>query len=214
MRCDDCREALSARMDGEDLPPGLAAAAVDVHIAGCGACQAWEASAVRLTRALRVEAAEPMPDLWPAVRDASAAAVTSPTRLAEAAVTTGRWLLAAVALGQLVVAIPGMVLGHGDGLTNHLAREVGGVDVALAVGFLYAALRPRRVAGMVPLVAALVACHLAAAAVDVAMGRTGASQESAHALEVVGLGLLWVVSHGIRGRGVLRRGPGQRTRAA
>jgi len=204
MRCDDCREALSARIDGEALPPAFGPAVVDAHLAGCPACQEWEAAAVRVSRAVRLQPAESVPDLWPAVRDASGVGPPAAEKLRWA-----RVLLAAVALTQLVLAVPAMVLGHDHGHTTHLAREVGAFDIALAVGFAYAALRPRHVGALVPFMAALVASHVVAASVDLALGRTGAPRESTHVLEIAGLLLLWLLSHG--GNSRVRR---DRTHAA
>ncbi|MDG6102137.1 zf-HC2 domain-containing protein [Dactylosporangium aurantiacum] len=48
------REALSARMDGEDEP--VAPALVDAHLAQCAACRQWQERAVAATRMVR---------LWP-----------------------------------------------------------------------------------------------------------------------------------------------------
>ncbi|MFE6780259.1 zf-HC2 domain-containing protein [Streptomyces sp. NPDC057702] len=47
--CSDIRTALSARVDGEALPPGVSGPALDAHLRGCAECQLWE----RRVRALR-----------------------------------------------------------------------------------------------------------------------------------------------------------------
>lgn len=44
--CEDVREALSARLDGEEVP--LSDAAVDAHLAGCRGCEAFRVGAARL----------------------------------------------------------------------------------------------------------------------------------------------------------------------
>jgi Putative zinc-finger len=46
VRCEQCREALSARLDGEDDPDERAE--VDTHLAECDECRRWvdEAAAV------------------------------------------------------------------------------------------------------------------------------------------------------------------------
>src|SRR4249919_1132281 len=65
MQCERCREALSARLDGEDagLPPAL----VDEHLAGCAACRSYERRLADLHRHSRVRQAEPVPDLSGAI---------------------------------------------------------------------------------------------------------------------------------------------------
>jgi predicted anti-sigma-YlaC factor YlaD len=63
--CELCREALSARLDGEAEP--VAPAVVDEHLSNCPACRRWEAEAARLTRVLRVRPAVETPDLTAAV---------------------------------------------------------------------------------------------------------------------------------------------------
>ncbi|MBS4727708.1 zf-HC2 domain-containing protein [Mycobacterium sp. SM1] len=65
MDCEMCREALSARLDGEAEP--VAPAVVDEHLSKCPACRRWEAEAARLTRALRVRPVVETPDLVDAV---------------------------------------------------------------------------------------------------------------------------------------------------
>jgi predicted anti-sigma-YlaC factor YlaD len=73
--CEVCREALSARLDGEAEP--ASPAAVDEHLDRCAACRRWEAEAITLTRALRVRAVVDTPDLVAAVLGAVQAMPTS-----------------------------------------------------------------------------------------------------------------------------------------
>jgi predicted anti-sigma-YlaC factor YlaD len=72
-----------------------------------------------------------------------------------------------------------------------VAREVGSFDMALAVGFLFAAWRPVRAWGLLPLVAALVACLALTSVIDLTEGKAAAFSESVHLLDVLGLWLLW-----------------------
>jgi predicted anti-sigma-YlaC factor YlaD len=65
MRCDAVREALSARMDGEE--PLFVGALIDAHVGRCGGCAAWARDVRRLHRMVRVRAAEPVPDLTAAI---------------------------------------------------------------------------------------------------------------------------------------------------
>ncbi|MFC5724327.1 zf-HC2 domain-containing protein [Streptomyces gamaensis] len=48
VHCVDVRTALSARIDGEEPPPGVTAAAVEAHLRGCAECRDWGERARRL----------------------------------------------------------------------------------------------------------------------------------------------------------------------
>ncbi|HEX7662616.1 MAG TPA: zf-HC2 domain-containing protein [Pseudonocardiaceae bacterium] len=61
VECQVCREALSARLDGEAEPVDPARA--DRHLRGCSDCRAWREDSVMLTRLLRVRPAVDTPDL-------------------------------------------------------------------------------------------------------------------------------------------------------
>ncbi|GGU61353.1 hypothetical protein GCM10010211_27900 [Streptomyces albospinus] len=52
MLCSRIRTALSARLDGEELPPGITARRLDDHLADCRDCRAWDAQARALTAAV------------------------------------------------------------------------------------------------------------------------------------------------------------------
>ncbi|NLU72674.1 zf-HC2 domain-containing protein [Streptomyces sp. HNM0575] len=52
MLCSRARTALSARLDAEELPPGVTGRRLREHLAECAGCRAWEAGALRLQRAV------------------------------------------------------------------------------------------------------------------------------------------------------------------
>src|SRR5437588_282230 len=81
--------------------------------------------------------------------------------------------------------------GEDAGEPVHIAREVGSFDFALAIGFLFVGWRPVRAYGMLPLVAALVACLGITTAVDLARGTATLLGESAHLLDLFGLASVW-----------------------
>ena len=192
MICDQFREAVSARLDGED--PGLPTAMLDAHLATCPACATWATTAADVTRSSRVAPAETVPDRTREILTAAA-----DHGLLGGAAAYGdwrwRWVLAGLALLQLAVAVPGLVFGDDAGAPTHIAHELGSWDVALAVGFLFAAWRPSRAWGMLPLVASLVGCLLVTTGIDVATGHASLVHEAAHMLEVAGLGVLWLLAH-------------------
>src|SRR6185437_2733873 len=74
MRCEVAREALSARMDGEQ--PQVLAQQVDAHLESCGRCRAWLIGAAAQTRRLSRTDAGHGPDLT----DKILATATAPRR--------------------------------------------------------------------------------------------------------------------------------------
>jgi predicted anti-sigma-YlaC factor YlaD len=193
MRCDDVREVLSARLDGEAPPPGLDTAAADAHVATCPGCSGFAQAATRHHRAMRIRSAEPVPDLTEAILARTAPLHPQPIR------EWARYGLFVVAATQLLLAIPAML--GGDGAAGiHATRELAGTDVAVAVGFLWAAWQPRRAAGLLPLALALAGMMLATAVLDVADGDARAVAESVHVLDLAGVGLLWALARPPRQR--------------
>jgi hypothetical protein len=68
--CEDFREALSARLDGEEDAAG-ARQSVDTHLEHCADCACWYDTAAEITRRVRTTA----PVVWPDVSDAVLARV-------------------------------------------------------------------------------------------------------------------------------------------
>lgn len=209
MECDDVREALSARLDGE--PTGHPDEAVDGHLQGCGACTAWSDELVTLHRMVRIREAEAVPDLSAAIVDAYAPAAGDRRRAAARrrrpalgeAVSGARWALFVVALTQLVLAGPAL-LGDDPGATVHVAREIGSFDVALAVGLLVAAWQPARAWGLLPVAASLAAVMAGTAVVDLVDGSANTLGEAHHLLDLAGVLFLWLVARDARSAGVTR----------
>jgi predicted anti-sigma-YlaC factor YlaD len=191
MRCEAIREALSAQLDGETSE--LSDHAVDAHLGTCPACRAWADELAVLHRMVRVRDAEPVPDLTVAIlgtaRPAAARrAVGTPP------ISVARWALFVVALTQLVLAGPAVLLGEGTGATVHVARELGAFDVALAVGLLLAAWQPARAWGLLPVVAALAFVLGGTAVLDVVRGTATSIGEAHHLLDLAGVAFLWWVA--------------------
>ena len=194
MRCHTARTAISARLDGEELgvdPPDLAD-----HLERCAGCRAFAHDAESMHRDVRLARAPAVPDLTASIL----ASIGSDDRPSHAHEKILRITLAVVAVVMIVAAVPALVLGDDAGLPVHAARHVGSFDLALAIGFLFAAWRPSRVAGLLPVVTALVACLVGTSLLDVLDGRTGALGETQHAVEVVGLAAAWLLAHPLRPR--------------
>jgi predicted anti-sigma-YlaC factor YlaD len=194
MDCERTRNAMSAQIDGEDFdaPPE----AVSAHVAGCPACRAFQSEARALHRTVRLAPAPRVPDLTARVLQAIGAddAPASSQHL-----DAWRLGLALIALVQIGLGLPALLFGTDAGLPVHAARHLGSFDIALAVGFLFAAWRPSRVKGLFPVAIALVICLFVTSVIDVASGRTAAVGELAHATELAGLALLWLVGRGSSG---------------
>ncbi|MCX2954506.1 zf-HC2 domain-containing protein [Lentzea sp. NEAU-D7] len=190
MDCSICREALSARLDGED--EGVPADQVDAHLETCAACQDWNGTATALTRTLRVRPAVPVPDLTAAILDA-APPITPPAPRG----WLPRMLLGGVAVAQLTLGLA-QVLGassphggHAGG--GHLFNESTAWNLAIGLGLLWTALRPVATAGMLPVTAAFVAVLIPYSASDLINGTATAGRVLSHSLLVAGLALLALV---------------------
>jgi len=197
------RHAISARLDGED--PGLDEAPVYAHLATCAECRAFAHDAEELHRAVRLAPAPSMPDLTPAILAAIGAETTrsAPGAVAGLHAVDGhdsdadqawRWILVGIAVIQIAIAIPALLFGSDAGLPVHTARHIGSFDMALGVGFLFAAWKPSRIPGLLPFAVALVVCLMGSSLLDIAAGNTAALGEGQHVLDVVGLAVVWWLS--------------------
>lgn len=191
MVCAAIREVLSARLDQESTTEEEVVA--NAHLGRCVPCQAWWSEMGQVNRVLRVRLAETIPDLASGVL----------ARAHPPSVGRRQWVrlsLAAVAVTELVLATPGLLLGEGAA-SVHDARHLGSFGVAMSIGLVYVAWRPARAFGILPIVVALAVTMFVSAVVDVAHGRTTSISEAHHVLEVAGLVLVWMLA----GRPVPRR---------
>ena len=193
MDCDIAQSAISARLDGEDL--GVDPVDLAGHLERCTACRAFARDAESMHREVRLARAPSVPDLTAPIL----ASIGSDKSYAphERAL---RVTLAIVAGVMIVAALPALLFGDDAGLPVHAARHIGSFDLAVAVGFLFAAWRPSRLPGLLPVVTALVACLVATSVLDVLDGSTAALTEVQHAVEVVGLAAAWLLAHPLRPR--------------
>jgi predicted anti-sigma-YlaC factor YlaD len=184
--CRTVREALSARLDGEEHP--LPDDEVDRHLAACAGCTENLDAMAGLDRRLRLTEAFEVPDLTAPIlvalaEDRSAAATVWATRL--------RGLVALAGTVQLALALPALL---GVGAPDvHLGRDLAVLQLALGVGFLVAAWQPSRAAGLMPVAAVVGIVTLITAGVDVIAGTASPVAESAHLSEIVGVVALWAL---------------------
>ena len=186
MICDRIQLSISAVLDGEDAPEPPSVVAN--HVATCADCRAYRAGAESLHREVRVAAAPAVPDLTPQILLSIGADAEDPDARGL------RLVVALLGLLQLGVALPALLFGEDAGLPVHTARHIGSFDVALGVGFLYAAWKPSRIPGLLPVVTALVVCLVGSSLLDVAAGNTAAFGEVQHVLDFAGLAVVWLLS--------------------
>jgi len=135
-----------------------------------------------------------------AAPDADFTAIMATTRPAAKAAPHSRdwvrYVLVWVGLVQVALAAPPL-FGSVSGTSVHVAREVGSFDLAIGVGLLVVAWQPRRAAGLLPMVTALVGALVLTAALDVATGRVSLGAETPHVLDLIGLAALWLLTRSL-----------------
>ena len=190
VECLTCRESLSARLDGEAEP--APAERVDAHLAGCGACQAWLRGAEDLNRMLRVRPAARVPDL--------SQAILADAPVLEPAQGWGiRGALVCVAVAQVALGLSQLVgvgttaLHVEHGTAGHLFNESTAWNLALGIGMLWAAFRPRATTGLVPMLTGFLVVLFAYSTHDLLTGAAPVSRVLGHGLLVVGLVLMVIV---------------------
>ena len=190
LECPTARELISARADGEE-PDALpsSAASLDSHLARCPACRQFEDRVFGLRRVTTMAPAAAPAD--------GATAVLARLNVPDAG--AGEWvryLLGVVGAVLVAVNVPLLVFGAGADVDTHSSRHLGAFGVALGVGLFIVALRPERARGLLPLAAALGVAMTVGAVADLLAGRSSPVEESTHLVELLGLGLLWVLSGG------------------
>ncbi|MGH3752430.1 MAG: zf-HC2 domain-containing protein [Pseudonocardiaceae bacterium] len=189
MDCTQCREALSARLDGEESESAAERDAIDAHLTTCAACRRFADQAARVTRLARTGVATQEPDVVEAVLAAA------PRARRPRLVTALRVLLGLVGLAQVEIAFVGVLTAaHGsqgvvlDGASvTHFAHESAAWNLALGVGFLWIAWRSSRASAMVPTLVTFVAVLAVLVVLDVVAERVEPERFVVHGLVVLGL---------------------------
>jgi predicted anti-sigma-YlaC factor YlaD len=184
--CRPVRDALSARVDGEDHP--LPDDEVERHLRACRDCTDYLDAVAGLGRRLRVGEAVEVPDLTAPIlvalaEDRQTAATGWTTRL--------RGLVALAGAVQLALALPALLGLVGPDV--HLGRDLAALQLALGVGFLVVAWQPSRASGLVPVAAVVAVVTVITAGIDVATGTASLVAEAAHLSELAGVVALWAL---------------------
>jgi predicted anti-sigma-YlaC factor YlaD len=184
MDCDRAREAISARIDGED--GGVPDVALAAHLAGCAACRAWEQRAHAVTRRARLGGAFLDHDLTAQVL----AAVPPAPPGSRVRGISRRAALAGIAIAQLAITVPLLFLGHDHDAGAHAAHELGSFDLALAIAFGIGAIRPVLSAGLAWPCCIASGGLVGTALIDMAGGQAFGADEAQHLIALAGALLL------------------------
>lgn len=108
------------------------------EVVGGVAIREVSAESPNLGLSAAARAAEQVPDLSHAVLAQLADQRPARSRVEPAPPVRewARYALLAIALTQLLLALPGLVLGDQSGASTHLARELGSWDLSLSVAWL------------------------------------------------------------------------------
>ena len=183
MDCDRAREAVSARIDGEDS--GVPDSALAAHLSDCDGCRAWEQRAHVVTRRARLGGAFLDRDL--SARVLAAAPTARRTRT-----VSQRAALAAIAALQIAITVPLLIFGHDRDTGVHAAHELGSFDLALAIAFCVGAIRPALSAGLAWPCGIAAGGLVGTAIIDMIGGQTFGIDEAQHLVALAGaLLLIW-----------------------
>jgi predicted anti-sigma-YlaC factor YlaD len=193
MGCDECREAVSARLDGEPEP--VPAAWTDRHLADCADCRDWRRRAEAQARALRVRSAPPVPDLAAKVLAAAWPSASTPPPTPQR-----RWrvALAAVAAVQVALGLAQLAGWHagmlaGGGMSTHLFDETTAWNLALGVGMAWVAWRSRAALGLLPVFGGFLLLLTGFCVRDAMAGEVTGLRLAEHGLLLIGFSLMLVV---------------------
>jgi predicted anti-sigma-YlaC factor YlaD len=195
MGCGQWREALSARLDGEEDP--AQAPLVDAHLAGCAECRQWFEDAAEVTRIARVGPVTPFPGVPDSVLDAAPRRRTrwaAALRVALGAIGAGQVLLGVAQVTGPAMAgtmAGAMVDAQMEGASvDHLVHESAAWNLAVGAGFLFIAWRRSRPAGVVPTLTAFVGVLTAMSLGDLIDGTVAPSRLASHVLLLIGYAIV------------------------
>lgn len=201
MDCHECRDNLSARLDGEvgdgeERDPNQVRATA--HVESCAECQAWYEQAVNVTRLVRIGLTLPSPGVPDSVLDAAPG--PRGARIAFAL----RFALGLVGAAQVLVAIAQVAssaartmsaAGSMDGATPaHLLHESAAWNIGVGAAFLLIAGRFARAANVVGILTAFVATLTLLSASDLISGAVGWSRLAGHLLLIAGYAIVVALS--------------------
>ncbi|WP_344614681.1 zf-HC2 domain-containing protein [Dactylosporangium salmoneum] len=197
MECALFREALSARIDGEDEP--IEPALVDAHLAGCAGCREWEREARAVTRLVRLQPVLGTPPPVEALLAGFSAEKQkrSGTAAKKRLVLVLRVLLGVFGAAQFVLGIAQAATAattahvHNSG---HVFHESAAWNVAIGAGFAWIATRRATPAGALPMLTAFVALLALLSTSDLLAGTVETTRLVSHLFVLAGYAIVVALS--------------------
>ncbi|WP_432838620.1 zf-HC2 domain-containing protein [Dactylosporangium sp. CA-092794] len=180
MGCEQFREALSARIDGEDEP--TSPATLDAHLQGCASCRQWRHQAASVTRLVRVQ---PVGHRTIATERLAVYRPRYPVLSKFLRVLLGAFGAVQFVLGLAQVSWTGGTHEHGTS-SGHLLHESAAWNVAIGAGFAWIAARRSRPTDVLPMLTAFVVLLVLLSANDVIAGQVGSTRLLSHAVMLAG----------------------------
>jgi predicted anti-sigma-YlaC factor YlaD len=165
------------------------------HLARCPECCAYANQIVAVRRAARLEVLPVVPDQTSAILGAIGAEP-------DASVRAWRIALVAVALVQLLAAIPNL-FPDATGEVAHASRHLAAFGLALVGSLLFVAWRPQHASAVAPVLGLLAVLLVGLSTVDFLAGRVPVTDELRHGIALVGAGIVWVIGR-VEGRPPIR----------
>ena len=189
--CSMWREALSARLDGEEFSVEWECADIDAHLDACGACRQWYEDAAFITRLARVDTGTAAVGGIP---DSVLEATPRPTRARLANVL--RVVLALLGAGQILLAVAQLAgpMGAESTALMHMTHEFTAWNAAIGASFLFIAWRRTRPAALLPLLTVFVGVLTVLSVDDIVHGDVSAARLGTHALLLAGFAVVVAMS--------------------
>ncbi|MEV0565539.1 zf-HC2 domain-containing protein [Dactylosporangium sp. NPDC050588] len=206
VECMRFREALSARMDGEEEP--VAPALVDAHLSHCGGCRQFQRDAVAATRLVRLQPlhAAPIPAerllAGFSARPSGARSFVLPSFRGRSFFTRSRLvyglrvLLGAFGAAQFLLGIAqaaNAATTHAH-QAGHVFHESAAWNVAIGAGFAWIATRRATPAGALPMLTAFVALLALLSANDLLAGAVETTRLVSHGFVLAGYAIVLALS--------------------
>ncbi|MET7402315.1 zf-HC2 domain-containing protein [Dactylosporangium sp. NPDC005572] len=183
MECEQYREALSARLDGEDEP--IAPALVDAHLTGCAACRQWEREAQAVTRLVRLQPVTATPP--------DTAQLLKGFKPRKRLVQVLRVLLGVFGMAQFVLGIAQAATAASTNhihQAGHVFHESAAWNVAIGAGFAWIATRRASPAGALPMLTAFVALLALLSTNDLIAGTVETERLVSHGFVLAGYAIV------------------------
>ncbi|MFJ6197404.1 zf-HC2 domain-containing protein [Micromonospora sp. NPDC092111] len=199
MGCEQWREILSARLDGEATTEERHRA--DTHLDGCVGCRRWFDRAAAVTRRSRLTLSAPVDDLADRILAVASPPEVAPGRFRKRLSLTLRTALGLVGALQLVLGLTQIGMGPSAGhrhagaiASGHLWHESAAWNVAIGAGFLFVATRRTPPTGLLPTLSAFVGTLVLLSVNDLLTGGVDPTRLVSHGFLITGYTIVVALS--------------------